>query len=109
MDWLSKHNVLIDRAKKSIRLTTPDGKELEYVAEPVVTAKRVANHVKLNQLDVSQGPMVPVVNEFLNVSPEELSGMAPDRDCEFVIDLMSGVAPIYKRPYRMATQQLRSG
>jgi hypothetical protein len=78
MDWLSKHNVLIDHAKKSIRLTTPDGKELEYVAEPVVTAKRVANHVKLNQLDVSQGPMVPVVNEFLNVSPEELSGMPPD-------------------------------
>jgi hypothetical protein len=109
MDWLSKHNVLIDRAKKSIRLTTPDGKELEYVAEPVVTAKRVANHVKLNQLDVSQGPMVPVVNEFLNVFPEELTGMPPDRDCEFVIDLMSGVAPIYKRPYRMATQQLRSG
>jgi hypothetical protein len=38
MDWLSKHKVLIDYAKKSVELTTPEGKELEFVAEPVVTA-----------------------------------------------------------------------
>jgi hypothetical protein len=43
MDWLSKHKVLIDCAKKSIKLTTLDGKELEYAAEPVATAKGVAN------------------------------------------------------------------
>jgi hypothetical protein len=48
IDWLSKHKVLIDCAKKSIKLTTPDGKELEYVIEPVVTAKGVANRVNLN-------------------------------------------------------------
>jgi hypothetical protein len=45
MDWLSKHKVLIDCAKKSIKLTTSDRKELEFVAEPVVTAKGVANYV----------------------------------------------------------------
>jgi hypothetical protein len=82
MDWLSKHKVLIDCAKKSIKLTTPDGKEMEYVVELVVTAKGVANHVKLNQLDASQGSMVQVVNEFPNVFLEELSGMPPDRDIE---------------------------
>jgi hypothetical protein len=52
MDWLSKHKVLIDYDKKSIKLTTPDGKEMEYVAEPMITAKGVPNRVKLNQLDV---------------------------------------------------------
>jgi hypothetical protein len=82
MDWLSKQKVLIDCAKKSIKLTTPDGKEMEYVVELVVTAKGVANHVKLNQLDASQGPMVQVVNEFPNVFLKELSGMPPDRDIE---------------------------
>jgi hypothetical protein len=61
--------VIIDYAKKLIKLTTPDGKELEYVTEHVVTAKGTTNHVKLNQLDASQGPMVPVVNEFPNVFP----------------------------------------
>ena len=38
--------------------------------------------------------------------PEELPGMPPDRDIEFVIDLVPGTAPIYKRPYRMAANQL---
>jgi hypothetical protein len=87
MDWLSKHKVLIYWAKKSVKLTTPDGKELEFVAEPVVTAKGIANHVKINQLDASQGSEVPVVNEFPDVFPEELPGMPPDRDIEFVIEL----------------------
>jgi hypothetical protein len=53
MDWLGKHKVLIDCAKKSIKLTDPDGKELEFVAEPVVTVKGVANHTMVNQLDAS--------------------------------------------------------
>jgi hypothetical protein len=67
MDWLSKHKVLINCAKKSVKLTTPKGKEMEFITEPVVTAKCVANHVKVNQLDASQGSEVPVVNEFPDV------------------------------------------
>jgi hypothetical protein len=35
MDGLSKHKALIDYAKKSVKLTTLDGKELEFVTEPV--------------------------------------------------------------------------
>jgi hypothetical protein len=50
MDWLGKHKVLINYTKKSVKLTTPDGKELEFIVEPVVTAKGIANHAKLNQL-----------------------------------------------------------
>jgi hypothetical protein len=48
MDWLSKQKVLIDCVKKSVKLTTPDGKELEFVVEPVVTAKGSANCAKVN-------------------------------------------------------------
>jgi hypothetical protein len=78
MDWLSKHKVLIDCAKKSVKLTTPEGKEMEFVVEPVVTAKGVANSVKVNQLDASQGSEVPMVNKFPDVFLEELLGMPPD-------------------------------
>ena len=49
---------------------------------------------------------VPVVNEYPDVFPEELPGMPPDRDVEFVIDLVPGTAPIAKRPYRMAASEL---
>jgi hypothetical protein len=106
MDWLRKHKVHIDCVKKSIKLTTPGGKEMEFVEEPVVTAKGVANRAKVNQLDASQGSEVPMVNEFPVVFPEELLGMPPDHDIEFVIDLKPGTIPIYKTPYRMATPEL---
>jgi hypothetical protein len=93
MDWLSKHKVLIDCAKKSIKLITPDGKEMDVVVEPVVTAKGVANRTKVYQLDACQGPVVPVVNEFPNAFHDELSGMPPDQDIEFVIELMPSTGP----------------
>jgi hypothetical protein len=106
IDWLSKQQVLIDCAKKSVKLTTPEGKEVEFIIEPIVTAKGVANHAKVNQLDVGQGSEVLVVNEFPDVFHEELLGMPPDRNIEFVMELKPSTTPIYKTPYRMATPEL---
>jgi hypothetical protein len=106
MVWLTKHKVLIKCIEKSVKLTTPEGNEMEFVAELLVTAKGVANHVKVNQLDANQGSKVSVVNEFPDVFPEELPGMPPDRDIEFVIELKPGTTPIYKTAYRMATLEL---
>jgi hypothetical protein len=94
MDWLSKYKVLIDCAKKCMKLTAPEGKEMEFVIELVVTAKGVANCAKVNQLDASQGSEVPVVNEFPDVFLEELLGMPPDRGIKFVIELKPGTSPI---------------
>jgi hypothetical protein len=51
---------------------------MEYVAEPVVTTKGAANHVKLNQLNASEGPTVLMVNEFIDVFLEESPGMPPN-------------------------------
>jgi hypothetical protein len=48
MDWLSKHNRLIDCAKKVVRLTPSSGKELEYVAENLVMDKEASNRMVLN-------------------------------------------------------------
>jgi hypothetical protein len=47
-----------------------------------------------------------MVNEFPDVFPEELPGMPPDQDIEFVIELKPGTAPIYKTPFRMTTPEL---
>jgi hypothetical protein len=75
MNWLSKHKVLINCTKKSVKLTTLNGKVLEFVAETIVTTKCVANRAKVNQMEASKGFVVPVVNEFSNVFPEELPSM----------------------------------
>jgi hypothetical protein len=104
MDWLSKHNVLIDCAKKSVKLTTLEGKELDFFTESVVTVKGVANCVKVNQLDASQGSEVPMVSEFPDVFPEELPGMPPDHDIEFVMELMPGMHQYIRVPIRWLLQ-----
>jgi hypothetical protein len=106
MDWLSKHKVLFDCTKKSVKQTTLEGKELEFGIALVVMDKGVSNHAKVNELYASQGSEVPMVNEFPNVFPEVLPGMPPDRHIEFVIELKPGTSPIYKSPYRMATLEL---
>jgi len=49
---------------------------------------------------------VLVVCEYPDVFPKELPGMRPNRDLEFIIDLISETAPIAKRPYRMAANEL---
>jgi hypothetical protein len=47
-----------------------------------------------------------VVQEYMDVFPEELLGMPPDRDVEFLIELLPRAAPISKRPYRMPVIEL---
>ena len=49
---------------------------------------------------------VPVVCEFPDVFPEELTGMPPKRDVEFFIQLEPRTAPVYKPPYKMAPPKL---
>jgi hypothetical protein len=42
---------------------------------------------------------IPVVREYLDVFFDDLLGMSFDRAIEFKIELQSGTAPVYKRPY----------
>jgi hypothetical protein len=106
MDWLAKHNGLIDCARKVVSLTPSSGKELEYVAENMVMDKAACNRIVLNHRDVASTLDILTVSEFLDVFLEELSGMPPDHEIEFVIELVLDTAPIFKRPYRMAANQL---
>jgi hypothetical protein len=49
---------------------------------------------------------IPVVCEYPDVFPDELVGMPPDHDVEFVIELQPGTMLIFKRPYRMPAKEL---
>jgi hypothetical protein len=106
MDWLSKHNGMINCAKKVVRLTPKGGKELEYVAKNIVTDKATFHRIVLNHLDAVSTLDIRTVFEYPDIFLEELPGMPPDREIEFVIELVPGTAPIFKRPYRMAANQL---
>ena len=46
------------------------------------------------------------MKDFPDVFPEEFPGMPPDRDIEFLIELLPGTGPISKRRYRMPAKDL---
>ena len=50
---------------------------------------------------------IPVVRDFKDVFPEEISEMPPKRDIDFAIDLIPGMSPISKAPYRMAPSEMK--
>jgi hypothetical protein len=60
----------------------------------------------LNQLDAASTMDIRTVSEFPDAFPEEFSGIPPDHAIQFVIELVPGTAPIFRRPYRMAANQL---
>jgi hypothetical protein len=47
-----------------------------------------------------------VVQDYPDIFPEELPGMPPDRNIEFLIELLPGTPAISKRPYRMSVNEL---
>ncbi len=82
-------------------MTQEDGTTVEFMAAISANQISVLNQVKGTSLDE-----IRIVREFPDVFPEELPGMPPDREIEFVIELVPGTAPIFKRPYRMVANQL---
>ena len=47
-----------------------------------------------------------VMQEFMDVFPDEIPGIPPKRDIAFTIDLVHGVTPVSKTPYRMSTPEM---
>jgi hypothetical protein len=93
MDWLTKHKGIISCEDKTVLLTDHHRKSVSCQAQPP------ANDPMMFNLSTES---ISVVEEFMDVFPEELPGMPPEREVEFYIDLIPGIAPIAKRPYRMA-------
>nr|GEX21110.1 putative reverse transcriptase domain-containing protein [Tanacetum cinerariifolium] len=52
-------------------------------------------------------PHVPVIQDFPKVFPDELPGLPPPRKVEFRIDLIPGVAPVARAPYRLAPSEMK--
>ncbi|WVZ90868.1 hypothetical protein U9M48_037127 [Paspalum notatum var. saurae] len=61
----------------------------------------------VNAIEAQLIKKIPVVSDFPDVFLEELPGLPPDRNVEFAIELVLGTAPVSKRPYRMAPDELK--
>ncbi|GJU16547.1 putative nucleotidyltransferase, ribonuclease H [Tanacetum coccineum] len=47
------------------------------------------------------------LRDFVDVFPEDLSGLPPQRQVEFRIDLVPGATPVAKSPYRLAPSEMQ--
>ena len=50
---------------------------------------------------------IPVIKEFLDVFPKELSGLPPEREIDLSIEVVHGMTPISRAPYCMAPTKLK--
>ncbi|KAJ9544243.1 hypothetical protein OSB04_023950 [Centaurea solstitialis] len=126
IDWMFPNRATTDVAGQCVRIHNPSGGELVVYGKgrristsfcSIAKAQRyiqrgctgflvyaMADQAKEKKLSVAE---VPVVSEFLDVFPEDLPGLPPDRQIEFGIDLVPGAAPIARAPYRLAPPELQ--
>ena len=124
MDWLSKHRDIIDCDKKIVVLRCSDQSEVivhgvrfspmsnvilamqawrllrkgcEAFLDLVLNSKR-------GQIELEN---ILAVKDFLDVFPEELHGIPPEREVDLSIEILSGTTHTSRAPYRMAPTELK--
>ncbi|GJU23027.1 putative reverse transcriptase domain-containing protein [Tanacetum coccineum] len=131
MDWLSMYHAIIAYAEKIIRIPwgsetlivhgdgSNQGNETRLnIISCTKTQKYLLKghhvflaHVTTKETEDKSGEKrledVPIVRDFPEVFPEELSGLPPTRQVEFQIDLMPGAAPVARAPYRLAPSEMK--
>jgi hypothetical protein len=101
MEWMNQHKVILDISDRVVEINSPTvGHTTLYL--PFKDSTDSCAYVTI----ISPLDEIPVVCEYPDVFPDELPGMPPDGDVEFVIELQSGTAPISKRPYCMPPKEL---
>jgi len=102
MKWMSGNGVLIDTTTRVVMLRDPGTKEAFLVQLP----RHIHICSTMNAITSRAIEDILVVCGFLDVLPDDLPGLPPDRDVEFKIELLPGTAPISRRPYRMPPNEL---
>ena len=124
MDWLSRHKVVVDFRMKRVNLRTPSGKEVTFICERsnhlsnVISAATARKMVREGceaylayVIDTKKAKPslsdIPIVCDYLDVFPEELPRLPPQREIDFAIDVVPGATPASITPYRMAPVELK--
>jgi hypothetical protein len=91
IDWMTQHKVVLDILDRVVEINSPTvGHTTLYL--PFKDGTDSCAYVTI----ITPLDEILVVCEYPNVFPDELSGMPPDRDVEFVITLQPSTAPISK-------------
>ncbi|XP_069150528.1 uncharacterized protein [Solanum lycopersicum] len=101
MDWLHSYYACLDCRSRVVRFRFPNGEELVWEGYNPIRPNPLVSNLKANKMmakgllchlvsvndldhDVPSIDSVPVVSEFLDVFPEDLPGVPPLREIDFV-------------------------
>ncbi|WVZ70451.1 hypothetical protein U9M48_019120 [Paspalum notatum var. saurae] len=103
MNWMNENHAVLDVGSRTVQLKSNASEKILRVHMPY------QKHIEptMNATEIQEIKKIPVVCEFPDVFPEELPGLPPDRNVEFSIELVLGTAPVSRRPYRMAPDELK--
>ncbi|GKE80887.1 hypothetical protein Tco_1550887, partial [Tanacetum coccineum] len=91
-------------SEKTVQVLLSNGDILEVHEERPRGKLKKLKTMKVNESKLKD---IPVVREFPGVYPEDLSGLPPSCEVEFCIDLIPGVVPVAKSPYRLAPTEMQ--
>jgi hypothetical protein len=101
MGWMRAHKALLDTATRVVQLDSPLYGTQVLQLSVISMATPSIHHTAAQNLED-----IPVACEFPDIFPDDLPGMPPDRDVEFIIELQLGTTPISRQPYKMTPKEL---
>ena len=120
MDWLTAYMVVIDCECRRVTTYTQDGTRVVFqgdkhdiLPQTVYESKcqgQLAGWLASLTLEYEERPDLDpprVVCEYVDVFPDELPGLPPQRVVDFGIELHPGISPISMTPHRMAPVELQ--
>ncbi|KAI3802152.1 hypothetical protein L1987_30279 [Smallanthus sonchifolius] len=124
MDWLSNHHAEVICFEKCIQIPLPSGETLRVFGEkpckglklmPCTTAQKYLRKKYITflahivQKDVKEKSIqdIPIIRDFPEVFPKDISGLPPVRQVEFRIDLIPGANPVARAPYRLSPSEMQ--
>ena len=110
MDYLSRHQVAVDCRIKRVTLRTPNGEEVTFICERsnhlsnVISATTTKTMVRKGceaylayVIDMKKAEPslsdIPTISDYLDVFLKEFSGLPPQREIKFAIDVVLGATP----------------
>lgn len=125
MDWLARQGARVDCHRKEISFEAPGQLALVFRGTKPMDATPMISVVRAEDLlrqgyegylawvaSVSGGQRmepteIHIVQEYLDVFPDDLPRLPSPRELDFPIELLSGTQPISRTPYRMAPSELK--
>ncbi|XP_052209193.1 uncharacterized protein LOC127812711 [Diospyros lotus] len=123
-DFLSKYDASIDCRRKVMTIKKPEGEWVKFWGQgdprnrKMISTRKAEKlisqgshgciaYARLEEKEIPKLKEVQMVREYEDVFPEDLPGLPPPREIEFLVDLVPGTKLISIPPYRMALAEMR--